>query len=76
MKKIILTRIEKIILIGMCIEAATGVAGTAVILKEGHPYLTIGILITGAVATKIVTFIERKEMKYLIKEGAQDKVVN
>ncbi|MES3018222.1 MAG: hypothetical protein V4721_10605 [Bacteroidota bacterium] len=61
MKKFKLTKIERLVLIGICIEAGTGVIGVSVILTEGHPYLTIAILALGAIATKAVAYIEKKQ---------------
>lgn len=61
MKIFSLSKIEKLKLIGMCIKAATGIAGGSLVLSEGHPYLTIAILATGAIANEVVSFIKEKE---------------
>ncbi len=55
------TKIDRIKLIGISIKAVTGVLGVSVILTEGHPYLTIGILAAGALADQIVIYIKEKE---------------
>lgn len=62
MKKILtLSKLEKLKLIGLCIEGATGIIGGSLILTEKHPYLTLSVLAIGAVASKIVNFIKDKE---------------
>ncbi len=58
-----LTKLEKLKYIGLLIEAATGVVGTAVILTEGHPYLTLVILALGAMSSKSVEFLKERERK-------------
>jgi hypothetical protein len=45
-------------LLALCIEGATGVVGGALILEQNHPYLTLFILALGAVANKIIKFID------------------
>ena len=62
-----LTRIEKLKLIGLCIEGATGVIGTSLVLTEKHPYLTITVLALGAIATKTVSFIKERENKAILE---------
>jgi len=61
MKPFTLTKIEKLKLIGLCIEGATGVIGGSMIMSEAKPYLTLAILALGAVSSKIVNFIKEKE---------------
>jgi hypothetical protein len=55
-----LSRIDKFLIIGLSIEAATGVIGGSLILAEGRPYLTLAVCATGAVASKIVKYVEGK----------------
>ncbi len=62
-KLMTLTKLEKLKLIGLSIEAATGIIGGSLILVENHPYLTLTILALGAVATKITNFITERENK-------------
>lgn len=62
MKKVSeLTKLEKLVLLGLLIEGVTGVLGGAVILTEKHPYIALTILAIGAAATKLVRFLEKKE---------------
>lgn len=56
-----LSKIERLKLIGRCIQAVTGVAGGSLILIEGHPYATIVVLSIGALANEVVSFIKEKE---------------
>ncbi len=49
---------KKLALIAMCIEAATGIIGGSMVLEQNHPYITLAILATGAVATKITNYIK------------------
>lgn len=58
-----LSRIEKLELAATCVEGATGVIGVSIILTEKHPYITIAVLAVGAVATKILNFIQKKASK-------------
>lgn len=69
MKVVGLTRLEKIILIGMCIEAATGVVGGSLILVEGHPYLTLAVCALGAVGAKVANYLERKINAQMLEEA-------
>ena len=55
-----LDRYDKFMLIGYSIKSATGLAGVARILEQNHPYLTIAILASGAVASEAVTYIKSK----------------
>lgn len=61
MKIFTLSKIEKLKLIGICIKSATAIVGGSLILVEGHPYLSIGILALGGVANEVVSFIKEKE---------------
>ena len=61
MKIFSLSKIEKLKLIGLCIQAVTGVVGGSLILTEGYPYTTLGVLALGAVANQVVSFIKEKE---------------
>lgn len=56
------TKLEKIKLIGLCIEGATGIIGGSLILSEKHPYIALSVLALGAISTKVVTFIKDKEL--------------
>ena len=47
---------EKLALLAMCIEAVTGVIGGSMVLEQNHPYITLTVLATGAVATKITNY--------------------
>jgi len=61
MKVFSLSKIEKLKLIGICIKSATAIVGGSLILVEGYPYLSIGILALGGVANEVVSFIKEKE---------------
>lgn len=61
MKKFKLTKIDKLKLTGLCIQAITGIIGGSLILTEIHPYLTLMVLSIGAIANEIVIFIKDKE---------------
>lgn len=61
MKIFSLSKIEKLKLIGLCIQGVTGVVGGSLILVEGHPYLTLVVLSLGAIANQVVSFIKEKE---------------
>lgn len=56
-----LTKLDKLKLLGLCIKAATAIAGGSLILSEGHPYITIAILAAGAVGNEVVSFVKEKE---------------
>lgn len=64
-----LTRVEKLKLIGMCIRAATAITGGSLVISEGHPYIALSILATGAVANEIVSFIKERENEFLLEEA-------
>lgn len=49
---------KKWALVAMCIEAATGIVGGSMVLEQNHPYITLAILATGAVATKIANYLK------------------
>ena len=49
---------EKLALLAMCIEAVTGVIGGSMVLEQNHPYITLTVLATGAVATKITNYFK------------------
>lgn len=72
MKIYSLTKLEKLVLIGLCIEGATGVIGGSLILSEGRPYLTLAILAIGAMATKTVGYITKKENEANLKESQEE----
>lgn len=59
--KTLFTQYEKLELLALCIEGATGVIGASLILTEKHPYISITVLAAGAVATKCINFLHRKE---------------
>ena len=62
MKNILtLSKIEKLKLAGLSIQAVTGVVGGSLILSESYPYTTLSVLAIGAVANQIVSFIKEKE---------------
>lgn len=52
---------KKIKLLALCIKAVTGVLGASMILTEQRPYLTLGILCTGAIANEVLNFISSEE---------------
>ena len=66
-----LTKLERIILVGMCIEAATGVIGGSLILVEGHPYLALTVCALGAVGAKVANYLERKINAQMLEEAKQ-----
>ena len=43
------------------IKVASGIAGVAVVLNENHPYLTVGILVVGAVANEALNYKTKKD---------------
>lgn len=45
-------------LIATCVKAATGVLGSAAIIEQSSPYISIGILMVGAVANEIIEYYE------------------
>lgn len=61
MIKLELSRIDKLKLFGQCVRAITGIVGGSLVLVEGHPYIAIAILATGATANEIIAFIKDKE---------------
>lgn len=73
MKILSLSKVEKLKLIGLCIEAVSGVVGGSLILVEGHPYITLIVLGLGAVATKIVSFIKEKENLLNIENAKENR---
>lgn len=46
----------------LCVESTTGVFGTASILSENHPYITLGILAVGAISNKILQYLETENI--------------
>lgn len=56
-----ISKYQKLKLIGLIIKAMTGVVGTAVILTENHPYISIAILAIGAGANEYVSFLKDLE---------------
>lgn len=73
MKIFSLSKIEKLKLIGLCIKAATGIVGGSLILAEGHPYISVGILAIGGVANEVVSFVKEKENQSLIDSSNEAK---
>ncbi len=61
MKIFSLSKVEKLKLTGLCIQAVTGVIGGSLILTEGYPYTTLAVLSIGAIANQVVSFIKEKE---------------
>ena len=43
------------------IKVASGIAGVAVVLNENHPYLTVGILVIGAIANEALNYKPKKD---------------
>jgi len=43
------------------IKVASGIAGVAVVLNENHPYLTVGILVVGALANEALNYKTKKD---------------
>jgi hypothetical protein len=43
------------------IKVASGIAGVAVVLNENHPYLTVGILVVGALANEALNYKPKKD---------------
>jgi hypothetical protein len=63
MKKIKeLSKYERYKLFGLIVDAITGVVGGSLVLQEGHPYITLGVLATGAAANKTVSFYKEREL--------------
>jgi len=70
-----LSKIEKLKLIGLCIKSVSAIAGGSLILSEGHPYITIGILAIGGVANEIVSFIKEKENKQILNVSESNEKI-
>jgi hypothetical protein len=60
-KEFILSKLDKLKLVGLCIKSVTAVIGGSLILTEGHPYTTLCVLAVGAIANEVVSFIKEKE---------------
>ena len=43
------------------VKVASGIAGVAVVLNENHPYLTVGILVVGALANEALNYKPKKD---------------
>jgi hypothetical protein len=43
------------------IKVASGVAGVAGVLTENHPYITVGVLIVGALANEALNYKTKKD---------------
>ena len=73
MKDIQFTKIDKLKLAGLSIQAVTGVVGASLILTENHPYLTLVVLAIGALSNQIVSFIKGKENENTIENLKNEK---
>lgn len=69
MKKRLLSKIDSLLLVGICIKAATGVIGSSLILSNAHPYITLSFLTIGAISNEIVQFIKNKQYSAIVKMG-------
>jgi hypothetical protein len=47
-------------LIAFCVKAVTGIVGTSLIMTEDHPYITIIVLSTGAIANEVINHFKFK----------------
>lgn len=45
-------------LLALCIKSATGIFGSASILSEAHPYISLSILAIGGISNEIVQYLE------------------
>jgi hypothetical protein len=52
---------KKAKVIALSIKALTAVFGTAAVLEENHPYITLCILGIGAVANEVINFYKWEE---------------
>lgn len=73
-KELKFTKLDKLKLTGLCIKASAGIAGGSLILVEGHPYITLAILLAGGIANEIVSYIKEKE--YLNTNSTSKNVDN
>ena len=73
MKDIQFTKIDKLKLAGLSIQAVTGVVGATLILTENHPNLTLVVLAIGAISNQIVSFIKGKENENTIENLKNEK---
>jgi hypothetical protein len=51
-------RKNRLKLAALCIEGVTAVLGSALILEQNHPYITLIILAIGVVSHKVLKFID------------------
>lgn len=75
-KELKFTRLDKLKLTGLCIKASAGIAGGSLILVEGHPYITLVILLLGGIANEIVSYIKEKELLNLEPPNKQEINLN
>ena len=54
---------ENTVLVANMIKGITGIAGTSLILTEGHPYWTLFVLCLGAAIHEYLMFVEKKKAK-------------
>lgn len=60
------SRYDKLKLIGLSIEAFSGVVGASLIMSQKYPIITVIVLGIGAVANKIVSYMKEKEAKGIL----------
>lgn len=70
MKK--LSKIDKLILVGLCIKATTGVLGASLILSEKHPYFALVTLAIGAASNELLGFFKNREYKSVINKNEDE----
>lgn len=65
----ILSSLDKYELLALIIKGVTGVIGGSLVLNEGHPYITLGILAIGAASNEYLAFMQRKINKNFKEES-------
>lgn len=70
------SRYDKLKLIGLSIEAFSGVVGASLIMSQKYPILTIFVLGIGAASTKIVSYLKEKEAKGIVENMKKNKEDN
>jgi hypothetical protein len=65
------SRYDKLKLIGLSIEAFSGVIGASLIMSQKYPIITVIVLAVGAVANRVVSYMKEKEAKNIVSNLKQ-----
>lgn len=57
-----MTKVKKFELLLLIVKAVSGVAGSALILTENHPYITLLVLAAGAAANEALMYIKNNQI--------------